>query len=193
MSEDSDASLSSSTSGASKSNVKFKFDRIDDDMGKQRDGQVNDGKDYYSQSNLSLVIRNRLACNQFHKSNASIARGTTIIDALKLDKKDSVSSSEGVSPVRRSAPIRMRPPHYRPRGSISSSSTDSANVIENHRSIQIQDSPASPPSSQPSSLSSLPSSEDAARKAKETLTTFAAASRRKASSSANSSLVISRI
>jgi len=193
VSEDSDASLSSSTSGASKSNVKFKFDRIDDDMGKQRDGQVNDGKDYYSQSNLSLVIRNRLACNQFHKSNASIARGTTIIDALKLDKKDSVSSSEGVSPVRRSAPIRMRPPHYRPRGSISSSSTDSANVIENHRSIQIQDSPASPPSSQPSSLSSLPSSEDAARKAKETLTTFAAASRRKASSSANSSLVISRI
>ena len=192
LSEDSDTSLSSSTSGASKSSVKFKFDMNGNDVDRRRNSQSNDGKDYYSKSNISLVIRNRLAHNQLQKSNTSIARGTTIIDALKLDKKDSVSSNEGISPVRRSAPIRMRPPHYRPRGSISSSSTDSANVIENLRSCQSQDSPASPLSSQPSSFSSVPSSEEAARKAKETLASFAVGSRRKGTA-VNGSLVISRI
>lgn len=192
LSEDSDTSLSSSTSGASKTSVKFKFDRNIDDVDRRRNSQSNDGKDYYSKTNISLVIRNRLACNQLHKSNTSIARGTTIIDALKLDKKDSVSSNEGISPVRRSAPIRMRPPHYRPRGSISSSSTDSANVIENLRFSQSLDSPASPPSSQPSSFSSVPSSEEATRKAKETLASFSIGNRRKGSA-VNGSLVISRI
>ena len=192
LSEDSDASLSSSTSGASKSSVKFKFDKNDSATERRRSSESNDGRDYYSKSNLSLVIRNRLACNQVPRNSTSIARGTTIIDALKLEQKDSVSSSEGISPVRRSAPIRMRPGHHRPRGSISSSSTDSANVIENRRSSQSQESLASPPSSQPSSFSSVPSSEEAARKAKETLASFASGNRRKVSS-VNGSLVISRI
>ena len=193
LSEDSDTSLSSGTSGASKGSVKFKFDRgaVHGDIEKRSNEHCYDGKEYYSKSNLSLVIRNRLAGNQIHKSNASIARGTTIIDALKLETKDCTSSvDDSGSSEKRSAPIRMRPPPYRPRGSLSSSSTDSANVIENVRFSH--DSPASPPSSLPSSLSSVPSSEEAARKAKETLASFPVGNRKRVST-VSGSLVISRI
>lgn len=188
LSEDSDNSLSSSTSGASKGSVKFRFDG--NDSNKRRGERSDEEKDYYSKSNLSLVIRNRLAGSQMHKSNTSIARGSTIIDALKLEKKDSISSAEGASPDKRSAPIRMRPSPHRPRGSLSSSSTDSANVIENHRFSH--DSPASPQSSLPSSLSSVPSSEEATRKAKETLNSFSMGNRKRVPS-VSGSLVISRI
>lgn len=190
LSEDSDTSLSSNTSGASKSSVKFRFNSNDThgNADKRRMDVSSDEKDYYSKSNLSLIIRNRLAGTQMHKSNTSIARGTTIVDALKLEKKDSMSSAEGGVPPKRSAPIRMRPT-YRTRGSLSSSSTDSANVIEN-----LRFSHGSPPStpSLPSSLSSVPSSEEATRKPKETLASLPIGTRKRVPS-VNGSLVISRI
>ena len=194
LSEDSDTSMSSNTSAASKGSVKFSFEGPKvSPMGGERGGRKTskgDAADYYSKNNFSLIIRNKLAGSQLNNSVASITRGTTIIDALRLEKKDSISSAEGISPDKRPTPLHSKQRLYRPRGSISSGSTDSANIIEN-RPLS-QDSPASPPSSLPSSLSSIHSSEEAARLTGENMTAFQM-SRRKRVSSVNGSLVISRI
>ena len=189
FSEDSDTSLSSSASGTSKGSVKFRFDGKNENphpverSRSKKNG--NDGKDFYSKANQSLVIRNKLAGRHPNDPTASITRGTTIIDALRLEKRDSSSSFEAVLPDSASASR----PYYHTHGSFSSTSTDS-NVIENLRNYP--DSPASPPSSLPSSISSVHSSEDAARNVRENFANFASKTRKRVSS-ANGSLVISRI
>eukprot|EP00794_Sanderia_malayensis_P018811 gene18811-20707_t len=187
ISEDSDTSYSSNTS-SNRSSVKFRFDSKS--KAKSATANIINDNDYYSKTNQSMVIRNRLAVNHFGDTKASIARGTTIIDALRLDKRDSLSSTEAVVIEHDKLNISSREGEYffKP-ASISSASSDSVQIIENTR--LNYDSPVSPPSSLPSSLSSVPSSEDS-RNFVERFAAFQLTSKKR-KPSVNNSLVISRI